>query len=313
MKSVLRFRRSAAPTEADHQAKVSRYFKDYSDSGKSKPAYMLRRPDRSLGALISLCRLRCLRMIPSARTEGIAIRAALLRHSRFWRITGFAAAVIILPDQAGQYSLGAAKQTLRRKTRQAQKLGVTWAEVRDPDERRKLLRFADECEQAHPDQTYRIANPDNSELLDFRLWLAAYAADGRPLLLSVTPVDGEFATLRYFRTLGPGDAQTNARYLMTDVLVEHLVGLGVRYLVDTTNLFWLTNGLRHFQQMVGFSVVRIRVGRPRPGRHAVRQDQPAPSPSAAQPAGDTAASEAPTRAPVAAQAVATSVSPEKGN
>ena len=80
------------------------------------------------------------------------------------------------------------------------------------------------------------------------------------------------------------------------VLVERLVSLGVRYLVDTTNLFWLTNGLRHFQQMVGFSVVRIRVGRPRRGKHAVRQEEPAP-----------------TRAPVAAQAAARSVSPQEGN
>jgi len=296
---VLKFRRSGPPKKTDDEAKVSRYFKDYSDSGKSKPAYMLGRLDRSLAALISLCRLRCLRMTPSSGREGLAIRAALLRHSRFWRITGFAAAVILLPDEPGQYSLGAAKQTLRRKTRQAQKLGVRWAEVNDPDERQELLRFADECERAHPDETYRKANPDNGELPSIRLWLVAYAADDRPLLLSVTPVDGEFATLRYFRTLGSGDAQTNARYLMTDVLAERLVSLGVRYLVDTTNLFWLTNGLRHFQQMVGFSVVRIRVGRPRSGPHAIGRErpvegaQPAANLAASPPAGDDAASGTP--------------------
>jgi hypothetical protein len=162
----------------------------------------------------------------------------------------------------GQYSTGASKQTLRRKVRQAQRLGISWAEVNDPEERRELLKRANECERTHPDVTYRNHSPSNSDLLSYRLWLVAHAADGRPLMLSVTPVDGDLALIRYFRTLGVGEEQTNARYLMTEVLVERLVSLGVRYLIDGSSPFWLPNGLRHFQQMLGFRLVRIRIGRP---------------------------------------------------
>jgi hypothetical protein len=64
----------------------------------------------------------------------------------------------------------------------------------------------------------------------------------------------------YFRTLGIGKEQSNARYLMTEVLVEHLVERGVRYLLDGGSLA-LPNGIRHFQRMVGFRVCRIRVAR----------------------------------------------------
>jgi hypothetical protein len=58
----------------------------------------------------------------------------------------------------------------------------------------------------------------------------ARAPDGRRLLLSVMIVDGELALFRYFRTLGTGEEQSNARYLMAEVLVERLVRFGVRYL-----------------------------------------------------------------------------------
>lgn len=66
---------------------------------------------------------------------------------------------------------------------------------------------------------------DHGCLLGYELWLAAYSAEGRPLLLSVTPVDGEWALLYYFRTLTTGEEASNARYLMTQVLVKDLIRL----------------------------------------------------------------------------------------
>jgi hypothetical protein len=47
---------------------------------------------------------------------------------------------------------------------------------------------------------------------------------------------------------------------MTDVLVEHLVDRGVRFLADGGSLA-IPNGIRHFQRMLGFHIVRIRVSR----------------------------------------------------
>ncbi|MGH3187056.1 MAG: hypothetical protein ACRDOL_07330 [Streptosporangiaceae bacterium] len=248
-------------SKSNPEATVSRYFEAYQAGNSPFLRYLMRRRSRSLGALVSLCRLPCLRAVPSAGVEGAAIRAKLRRNSSLWRLTGLATAVLRLPEEPGAYVLGASKQTLRRKIRLANRLGISWEEVEDEQERRDLLKLANSCERSHPDATYRIPVPGNDDLLDYRLWLVARAADGRPLLLSVTPVDGELAMLRYFRTLGWGEDQSQARYFMTEVLVERLVSLGVRYLIDGSNLFWLPNGVRHFQQMTGFHIVRVRVGR----------------------------------------------------
>jgi hypothetical protein len=253
--------------KANPEVTVSRYFEDYADGSKPVWVYMLQRLRKTIRMLISLYQLPCLRIVPSAAVEGAAIRARLLRHPALWRLSGFATPVLSLPPGAGQYSLGASKQTLRRKVRLARRLGIHWTEVDDPRERLNLLKLANEYEQTHPNVTYRNPNPGNGDLLSYRLWLVARAADGRPLLLSVTPVDGELALLRYFRTLGTGEEQSHARYFMTEVLAERLVRLGVHYLADGSNLFWLPDGLRHFQRMVGFRIVRIRIARP--GRFGV--------------------------------------------
>jgi membrane-associated phospholipid phosphatase len=262
--------RAAKWTETNCEAKVWEYFYSYVDSGKPGYDYVLRHPGKSFGALAALYRLPCLKVAPSsAGLEGPAVQALASPHigsllsprSVFTGIAGFATSAIILPAEPGAYSLGASKQTLRRKVRQAQKLGVRWGEVHDPQERQDLLKLAEEYERIHPDPTYRNLNPDLSGLFRFGLWLAAYSADGQPLLLSVTPADGEVAVLHYFRSLGTGEAQSNARYLMTQVLAERLVARGVRYLLDGASLV-LPNGIRHFQRMVGFRIVRIRVARP---------------------------------------------------
>jgi hypothetical protein len=252
--------RAVPLTKSDPEATVSRFFEAYHAGNSPMPVYLMR--GRSLGALISLCRLPCLRVAPSAGVEGAVIRAKLLYNPAPWRLTGLATAVLRLPEEPGRYALGASKQTLRRKVRQAKRLGIRWEEVDDPRERRNLLKLAADCERTHPDANYRNPDPVITDLLDYRLWLVARAADGRPLLLSVTPVDGDLAMLHYFRTLGPGEEQSRARYFMTEVLAERLVSLGVRHLIDGSNLFWLPNGLRHFQRMTGFRLVRIRVTRP---------------------------------------------------
>lgn len=276
IRSRFRSRRSAKLIEINYEAIVRRYFHDYVDCGKPGYVYTIRHPGKSLCALIALSRLPCLRVAPSSvGIEGTVIRAllspratALLSpRSMLTRTMGFATAMLTVPLERGQYSQGASKQTLRRKVRRARKLGVRWAEVGDPRERQRLLKLAEESERTHPNIEYRNPNPDISGLLNYRLWLVAYSFNGSPLLLSVTPVDGELAVLAYFRTLGIGEEQSNARYLMTEVLVERLADRGVRYLLDGGSLA-IPNGISHFQRMVGFRIVRIRTVRspagPRP-------------------------------------------------
>ncbi len=250
----------------DHEAVVSEYFENYVANGKPGFGYILGRPGESIRAFTAFFQLPCLYVSCSAAdAEGAEIRSALSPSNWLSRVMGYPTAGLNLPCEAGQYSLGAARQTLRRKVRQAKRLGVRWAEVTDPAERRRLLAAADEQERCHPDETYRNLSPDNNCLLGFELWLAAYSADGHPLLLSVTPVEGEYALLKYFRTLGVGDEFSNARYLMTEVLVENLIARGVRFLVEGGSLA-IPNGLRHFQRMLGFHFMRTRIADSRSAR-----------------------------------------------
>lgn len=264
--------RSAKFAESDHEATVSQFFQDYVDCGKpGYYGYIVRRPRKCLGALIALFRLPCLYVAPSAVGEGAAIRATLSPRSAallspratLVRVFGLTTSALRLPLEPGQYSLGRPKQALRTNARHARRLGVCWAEVSDPQERQELLKLSQEHRRFHPNVKYRKLNPNISEaahLLSYRLWLVAYSAEGRPLLLSVTPVDGEVAIVAHFATIGSGEEQSRARYLMAEVLVEHLVGRGVRYLVDGG---WpaVPNGIRYFQRLLGFRIVRIRVAR----------------------------------------------------
>jgi hypothetical protein len=167
--------------------------------------------------------------------------------------------VLAVPADPAEHVDGRSAQTLRRKIRAAERAGVTWRAVTDPAERRSLLEIANRAEREHADPSYRVEAPSNDDLLDHDLWLVAVDAEGTPILLSVTPVDGDIATLRYFRTLGSGPAHSDSRYLMTHALVTELAQRGVRWLLDTEPPGAQTNGLRHFQRMVGFRYARVRL------------------------------------------------------
>jgi hypothetical protein len=239
---------------------LGRYIEDYLDEGKAGPRYVLRHLRETRDAFSALRRLPVLPMALSGSSEAEMIRRSLIRKGGIGGLplVRETVDVLVVPADAAEYQVGADKQTLRRKVRYAQKAGVTWSEVNDLDERRELLRLADEQERIHPIEEYRGV-PDNSDLPDYRLWLVARAADGRPLMLSVTPYDGEWALLRHFRTLGTGREYSDTRYLMTQVLVEQLSSRGVRYLANHAVPFDLPKGLRHFQKMVGWEIVRVRL------------------------------------------------------
>ena len=250
--------------DSRREAAVSRYFENYVESrdecGTTKLYFATRNFGQSALMFGRLLRLPRLTVTPSAGREGVALRETLARHhpvSRFIRH----AAVIVLPTDVEEYCSGPSKQTLRRKVRQAERLGIGWKAVDDPDERRRVLALADAWERVQPDSRYQNPEPSNADLFDYGLWLMAHAADGRPLVLSVTPVDLGWAALRYFRTIGSGAEQSVARYYLTKVLVDRLCRRGIAYLVDATSPSALTNGLRHYQRMVGFRIFRIGLRR----------------------------------------------------
>ncbi|SFT53586.1 hypothetical protein SAMN05660657_01435 [Geodermatophilus amargosae] len=237
---------------------LSRYYSAFRRSGRTSVAFAVRHPVATLLALVATARLPSVQARLSAGPGGAALYEALCRPVVLGAglgVTGVS--VLAVPADPQEYLQGRARQTLRRRFRSAERRGITCRPVDDPAERRALVRLADEAEKSHPDPRYRIDSPDNTDLLEHGLWLVACAPQGRPLLLSVTPTDGEWGLLRYFRTLGHGPEYSDSRYLMCVALVEALAGHGVRYLVDTWHPGGIPEGLRQFQRSVGYRLVRV--------------------------------------------------------
>lgn len=240
----------------DAEARLAAYFAGYASDGgrKNLLGHLVRHPVAGVQALHDLRALPVLHVDLGAHLEGGLVSEALPPTVRGPRSV---AAALTLPATGVEYSSGSSRQTLRRKVRAAERAGVTWSTVTDPDEKRVLLDLAHEYERMHPLEQYRKAPPEGSHLLQVDLWQLARGADGRPLVLSITPVDGRSALLGMFRTFEISDEASDARYLMTKVLAEQLIGRGVTHLFDGVHPAHLSNGLRHFQRMVGFRLVRI--------------------------------------------------------
>lgn len=242
------------------EARLSQRLAEFVDTGWSVQRYVLRRPGRVLQML------RDIRALPKAdatlpdTTEAAAVKALMMRHANSRRATSGVSAVLTLPTVPGTYLDGSSRATVRRKSRAATKRGVSVRPVPTAD-RRKLLELADQHELTNERGEYRVDAPDNADLLQYDLWLAAYDAEGEPIALSVTPVAGRWSALRYFRTLRNDPAASEARYLLMGAVAEELGARQVQYLVDTARPHWLPNGVRHYQRMVGFRL--IRVGRAR--------------------------------------------------
>jgi hypothetical protein len=244
---------------ADEQALAS-YWTAYVDNGRRGARFILRNWSGSWAAWRAVRRLPVLEARASDTPGGRAVRQVLATRTSYAvpaRLLG--TAVLEVPADAEDYLAGRRAQTLRRKLRSAQRRGLEVRRVQGEADRRRLVDVANHAERTHADPAYRVPAPGNDDLLDHDIWLSVDDPEGRPLLLAVAPYDGEFATLRYFRTLGSSEAHSDARYLATSSLVAELSTRGVRYLLDTANPAEQTNGLRHFQRMVGFRYARVRL------------------------------------------------------
>lgn len=249
-------------TFSDDQAErdLAGFWDAYADAGRPGIRYAVQHPRATWDAVRAVRGLPRLDASPSGSPGGREVRDVLATRVSYGvpaRLLG--TAVLEVPADPAAYTQGRRAQTLRRKLRAAEKQGLRTRPVTDEEERRALVAAADRAEQAHADPAYRVPDPDNDDLLRHDVWLVAEDRDGRALLLAVAPRDGEFATLRYFRTLGSGEAFSDARYLATVALVEALAAHGVRYLLDTATPPEQTNGLRQFQRMVGFRYAQVRL------------------------------------------------------
>jgi hypothetical protein len=240
------------------EASLSRYYESFGESGSSLPAFLASHPVATLIACVAALRLprHKAEVIPSV--EGRAIFDAVTRPlAGFVPVGRLGVSLLHVPEDPLLYSAGREKQTLRRKVRHARGHGISFRVITDPSERDKLLDLAHRTELAHPDPKYRSQHPRLADLTRYDLWLAGFTETAQPVALSVTPTEGQWALLRYFRTLGHGPTFSDSRYLMTQVLVAELAKRDVRYLVDARQPMGLPNGLRHFQRMVGFRMAWV--------------------------------------------------------
>ncbi|WP_375400969.1 hypothetical protein [uncultured Amnibacterium sp.] len=229
------------------------------DSGRGSVGPWLRRPWAAARMVVDALRLPVLSARPAGTVEGRAVRTGLTRTRPTHTLIDSVVSVLPLPSTLEEYVDTPARRPVRRKVRVALRVPVTWRLVTDEQERRALVVLADARERVHPDEVYRHDVPHNEDLFGIDLWIAAYGPNEQPLMLVVVPIDGEWAVLRYFRTLVEGNDASVARYLLTEVLVGELIARGVRWLADTESPFVLPNGLRHFQKMVGYELFRLRL------------------------------------------------------
>lgn len=247
-------------TEADQV--LSEFWRAYVESGRGGFSYALRHPAAAARALRAIQRLPSVYPPEQSATAGGRELARVIHQTgplnlpaRWW---GFAAFPI--PSELSAALARPEAKRLRYNLRLADAADITCRLVHS-DERMGLLERARHRERNHGDPVYRVADPRNDDLLDHDLWVVAQDCNGEPLTLAVIAVDGEFAVLRYFRTLGAGDDHSLSRYPAHWALVEVLAANGVRWLLDPNPPAAQTNGVRLFQRILGFRHVRIR--RPR--------------------------------------------------
>lgn len=247
--------------EDDRAARISSFWQAQKNSNLRVRSFIPRNLWISLRVFVDHLLLKSIRAELSSAQMGQIIMVALKRKSSssYFSVAVFGARILKIPARAAEYSMGANKQTLRRKVRAAYKGGVTWRSVSDLSEQQALI---DALHLALSLKSrYRMEGLDFSDCIDAGLWTVAFGHQGQPLLIAVTPYDGEWALLKCFVCLGETQQHSDARYLITQTVVERLSGLGVRYLADTASVSELPVGLWHFQRMTGFITARILLRR----------------------------------------------------
>ncbi len=246
----------APATAEEHEARLSAFWARWRASDR-RWSYLLRHPGETTAAVVDVLALPRLDAELTDTPEGRLLHQYLTRRVGGLPLGATGACVLDVPEDPAAYSLGASRQTLRRKVRAAERAGVTWRRVQDAADERRLVQLLDDA-LARKSEQYRREGTDHTFMLGTGLWHVAENRDGVPLVLAVTPHAGRWALLLCFIALGESDEHSNARYLLTKVVVEALAELGVRHLVDTVPPSGLANGLRHFQRMLGFRITRVR-------------------------------------------------------
>lgn len=240
---------------------LSDFWEAANNSGSKIPIYLAKNPKSTFRAIRFISKLPRLSAHLSNAPEGVTIQQNLNRVclAKTLKLANTGACILSIPEDPAEYSAGSSKQTLRRKVRAAVKYGITCRAITDTMQQRELATTLDRIIRTKSNPLYRNQDADSSDLIGGGLWTVAFSQDGEPLVVAVTPVDGSWALLRSFVSLGDTPQHSDARYLLTQAMVERLADHRVRYLVDSRGPSELPNGLRHFQRMLGFRIARIQI------------------------------------------------------
>jgi hypothetical protein len=195
------------------------------------------------------CALAWLRSLPVVTAVVPRDHPEMSRHltSRFTgRRLGVARAVLEIPSSTEEYLRGRRKQAMRTNVRRARDMGCTatvvsgpesWAMASDPDVR-------------------AMTSTDPSELVI----VATQTSDLHrpPRAIVVTSVEGQWAHIKRFVTIGPRGEALMSRHLVQLALVDELRARDVRFLHAGTALSPKPH-VRYAQYLAGFDVVNVRV------------------------------------------------------
>ena len=163
-------------------------------------------------------------------------------------------AVLRLPDTRAEYLRGRPKQALRTNISRATAMGITCAVVACPEEvGRVVAHVADRRRQDPATMVRESADPALTRRVS-----VAYDADGLPVAISETIVDGDWAGLATLVTVPTeGDGQV-LRYLLHAHTVGDLIDSGVRMVTVSGSMLLSTAGTRYFQRRTGYEPVWLR-------------------------------------------------------
>ena len=163
-------------------------------------------------------------------------------------------ALLPLPATQAEYLRGRPRQALRTNINRATAMGITCSVV-DPgaelDE--AVAHIAARRHQAVDAMLAREVAPGIT-----RRFTVARNAQGEPVALSVTVLDGAVAGLSTLVTVPTeGDGQL-LRYLLHAETVRDLIGQGVDTVVVSGSMLLSTAGTRYFQRRTGYEPVWLR-------------------------------------------------------
>ncbi len=161
--------------------------------------------------------------------------------------------VLSLPSDFADYMRGRSRQAVRTNVGHAQKAGMT-----------AISAAVDGWAPGKDDTRAAHITPGPIER-----WIAL-DRDGVPTADSILSVDEDVALLHGMVAFTP-----NARWFLHTAIVERLCGSCSILLTNSDDAYRLAAGTQHYQRLLGYQVMRLRVARPE--RRSALEEAPQPA------------------------------------